>query len=215
MGHLDIVAEFKERGTLRVLSVITPFLADNPSKAYYILKGKVNISSCVSKDGQPFGRLDNFTSFQEGELIMGSYPSKSLNLSFLVDAEEETQIIVLDEDVLREMQTQEEFQKDLAKLIDQWIVRLFEGVADDTSIVPPPTDETIIARTSVKAEAGLSIETHRDNLWLEFEDRSHFLFNTHIENEDGPGLVPMANNTAFLVKEDCVFPLLLNLSGYW
>jgi NHLM bacteriocin system ABC transporter ATP-binding protein len=205
VGHLDIAATFKERGTLRVLSVITPFLADNPSKAYYILKGKVNISSCVSKDGQPFGRLDNFTSFNEGELIMGSFPSKAMSLSFLVDAEEETQIVVLDEEDLKDMQKQEEFQKDLAKLIDQWILRLFEGVADDTSIIPPPTDETIIARTSVKAEAGLALETHRENLWLEFEDRANFLFNTHIENEDGPGLVPIASNTAFQLKEDSIF----------
>ena len=118
MEHLAIVKEFRNHGEMRQLSVITPFLADNPGKAYYILKGKVNISSCVSRDGQPHGRLDNFTSFEEGELIMGSFPSKKLNLSFLVDAEEDTTIIVLDEANLKELQKREELQADLAKLVD-------------------------------------------------------------------------------------------------
>ena len=205
MEHLAIVKEFRNHGEMRQLSVITPFLADNPGKAYYILKGKVNISSCVSRDGQPHGRLDNFTSFEEGELIMGSFPSKKLNLSFLVDAEEDTTIIVLDEANLKELQKREELQADLAKLVDQWIVRLYEGVADDTSIVPPPTDESILEFTSVKVEKKLSLETHRTNLWLEFEKCSNFQFNTHILNEEGHGIIPVARNTAFSVDEGTVF----------
>ncbi len=193
------ISALKKLGRQFELSVIDPFLAADLEKVWYLLEGTINLSTTKVVKGEPYGRLDNFTGIEQGELIFGNQIDPSNNLCFLVDAEENSLLIELTLSDLKELAKDESYQSDLIELLETWIERLYEGVADDTSIPSMPVDEFLVEGTAYVTTSPQVIGSKKSLLWLESTDYSALRFNGHLTIPDYDGLFPLATNTYLFI----------------
>ncbi|MCB0481322.1 MAG: NHLP bacteriocin export ABC transporter permease/ATPase subunit [Flavobacteriales bacterium] len=175
-----LILEFRRRGTERVQSVIDPFLADDPDKVYFILDGSVNLSTTKVVSGEAYGRLDNFTTLEKGELVIGGDISSENNLCFLVDAEVESVFIDLTLTDLKELSKDAEFKDEVIALIEKWVNRLYEGVADDTSVQTPVIHD-FLGFDRCYFYMGNSVVGNRAFMWVKVYDAEKCKFNRHLE----------------------------------
>ena len=202
MDNQSLIKELKRRGQERVQSVIDPFLSDNPLMVHFVLEGSVNLSTTKVLQGEAFGRLDNFTQILQGEFIFGTAIDYKNNLSFLVDAEVESTFIDLNIEDIKELAISKEFGSEVVSLIEIWINRLYEGVADDTSIDTPIIHDFLSFSTSF-CSPGNSVVGNRDLTWVKFYEVGKCKFNRHLEVNTSDILFPVGFRS-YLVFEDGV-----------
>lgn len=195
-----LIQELKRRGTERIQSVIDPFLADNPDKVYFVLDGLVNLSTTKVVNGEPFGRLDNFTTIDAGEFVFGAEIDGENNLSFLVDAELESTFLDLTLQDVKDLAVHSEFSEEIIFLIEKWINRLYEGVADDTSVQVPIIHDFLSFNTCYRSSKK-SVFGNRDLAWVKIHEVGTCKFNRHLPIQWEGKLIPMGTRS-YLTYED-------------
>lgn len=202
LDNQALIEELKKRGHERIQSVIDPFLSIDPLKVHFVLEGSMNLSTSKVEKGEAVGRLDNFTQILEGELIFGAALDFGNNLAFLIDAEVESVIIDLSIKDIKELANTEEFGPVLIPLIESWVNRLYEGVADDTSIDMPLIHDFLSFTTSFCSPENSIVGNHELS-WVRFHEIGKCKFNNHLDvNTDG--VIFPVGKRSYLAFEDGV-----------
>jgi len=177
-----IVELFIKNGTEKILSVITPFIINDPNKVYYIHKGKINLSSAKFQNDTLTGRLYNFTNFIQGEFFFGFNQYGENSLVFQADAEEDSIVYELPLTLLKdELKSNKKSEKEFIKHLETWVIKLYDAIYEDTTILIPPIQKNLASKGVAKIEEDSTISTSNDLIWFETDRIDNFLFNGHIK----------------------------------
>ncbi len=172
---------FIENGTEKKLSVVTPFVINNPSKVYYLHKGSINLSSTRFVNGSQSGKLYNFTLLYENEIFFGFKQENSDSLVFFADAEENSIIYELSLiTLIDELKTKKSLESKFIPYIEKWVIKIYDAINEDTTIQSPSFKNILKYSKSNRCKADEYISTNKDIIWIETNSIDHFLFNGHI-----------------------------------
>ena len=115
-----------------------PFLLASPGTAWYVETGKVEVFTvAIGADGEPHGPRTHFATVAEGDVMLGmDFASWGLNSAFLAAGRMGTRLRRLTTSRLQQLARQEELARELAALLDRWIVNLSENLTRE--IAPGP-----------------------------------------------------------------------------
>jgi len=176
-----IIEFFRETGKEIKLTVITPFVINNPDKLWYIDSGSINLSSTKYVNNQPIGKLYNFHIFNKGEIFFGFKQKNEESLIFLADAEEESIIYELDIKLIKDKINSKEFSSQFAYLVDKWVINIYNAINEDTTVKRPSINHLLDENVVNELVENSYVSTNHKILWFKNDNINNFLFNGHIE----------------------------------
>lgn len=111
-------------------------LAD-PTSAYYIASGRVEIFTVTVRDGEPVGTRTHFLTANEGELFFGFDITGVAGSGFLATGRAGTQVRRVPLTDLRTLLDDSHSVTLIGRLVDQWIAALSQRLVRDISPLPP------------------------------------------------------------------------------
>ena len=218
----DIVKYFKQYGKSKSLTVIDPFVINDPNKIWYIDKGKINLSSVKYVDNEPIGKLYNFYNFNQGEIFFGIKQKDNESLVFLADAEEDSLLYEISIDLVKkEINQNKNLTNEFSILVDNWIKNLYEAINDDTTIRKPPVIFLLSGNERTIIEDDTFISTNHSLTWFKTNEIDNFLFNGHISiKANGQIYFPISKKAFLKVKSTVELDLfktdqIINTNEFW
>lgn len=188
------IKHIKSIGREFTLPVIDPFLANDSEKVWFLLDGELNISSTIVKDGQPYGRLNNFLNIQPGEFVFGIKEEETTGLSFLVDANVESKLVEISLSEIKSHAKEGEFLDFYLKKVNKWISRLYKGVKEDTTVAIPVINDSFIVGTCICLNDKRPFDANSQTVVIKSEIGNKILFNNHISLKVNHCFFPVAEN---------------------
>jgi NHLM bacteriocin system ABC transporter ATP-binding protein len=111
-------------------------LLDDPSYAYFVVNGKVEIFTVAVKDGRPSGARTHFLTVPEGEALFGMDLQYAGESGFLASAKAGTAIRRFRRETLLELTADPHTVTEAVRLVDGWLTRLSRRLTDDLSSRP-------------------------------------------------------------------------------
>jgi NHLM bacteriocin system ABC transporter ATP-binding protein len=155
-------------GSEQISESHTPFLLDHEDCAWFISNGNYDIFAVEVIDGKPYGQREHFMSLQAGELIFGINPGDLASGSgFLAVGSTGARVIQVQlGSMLDAFSGAPSGRSQLASLIDNWVMRLSEGVTRNYPGRPKPTELAIPDERISLSPSGVA-STRKGVAWIE------------------------------------------------
>lgn len=143
-------------------------LLDDPSYAYYVASGKVEIFTVAVKDGRPSGARTHFLTVPESEALFGMDLRYAGDSGFLASAKGDTVLRRIPRDRLAELAADAPTAAEVVRLVDSWVVRLSRRLTEDIRN-RPVADVSIEVGTQASIGAGQRARGAAGVTWIDAE----------------------------------------------
>jgi len=141
-------------------------LLDDPSQAYYLVGGKVEVFTVAVEDGKPVGNRNHFLTMQPGQLFFGMDLTFSGGSGFLAVGKTGSEVRRIPVDRLQQLAADPTLAEHLAGLVDRWIEGLSQRLTRD--ILPAPVaDLSLQTDTEASLTPGKKARSAQGVVWLE------------------------------------------------
>ncbi len=195
--HLETAGESVPIGGAHVI------LLDDPTQAYYIASGKVDVFTVTVKDGKALGTRNHFISLSPGEGFFGVDPSQMPDSGFIATGKGGTQVRRVPRAELRALAGADaQNAKLVAAWVDAWVGGLSARLTRD--IFPRPAADVGVARDKeTLLEKGKVGNAEGGVVWVDIEpDRFSFIGMTTLTPEDGGVPFPLTPQTWLALTEE-------------
>lgn len=184
----------EQEGELKVVGGNTPFLLDNPDKAWFVHTGKLEIFSVEVEEGRARGSRHHFFSAIPGDMVFGmDLENYGLGLGFLAVGAHNTHIYELPMDRFHELAAQKEWFDQAVGMMDRWVNGLSYGISRDIDF---RTDEMLEPGQATMLKDGKKARSKKDILWVECkEGNTLFIGMEKLPLVDEPLLFPVSTET--------------------
>jgi NHLM bacteriocin system ABC transporter ATP-binding protein len=158
--------QLAEAGEAISLTGTEASLLNDPSFAYYVASGKVEIFTVAVREGRPFGARAHFLTVPEGELLFGMDASGTGDSAFLALAKAGAGVQRVPRDRLLELAADPHTAAEVVKLLDGWILRLSASLTADIQS-RPPIAVTLEAGAPAALDGGQCAGTGSGVAWVE------------------------------------------------
>jgi NHLM bacteriocin system ABC transporter ATP-binding protein len=196
---------FTIKGKISVTDISSPFLANDPTKIWYIAKGKINLSGTKVISDAPVGKVQDFATLKKGDVFLGIKLDSYNSLSFMASPQEETTLYELDIDFLkrfslRNSDTAAEFEA----IIRNWLATLFTGLEDGFTLQLPDTDVQLRVGKNENLLKNQVVSSIGQIIWCESANPNAFVYNDLVAvSTDIKGvLLPLSRKVYVRVIED-------------
>ncbi|MGB3288949.1 MAG: NHLP bacteriocin export ABC transporter permease/ATPase subunit [Burkholderiaceae bacterium] len=156
-----------EAGEHRMVSGSTPFLLTDPSQAWWLERGRIELFLVEIDQNQARGPRQHFTSIESGTLLFGldGAGPETAGSGLLAVPHAGTEIRRIDRKRLTALSTHPEQAQDLIGPIDKWITAISEGLARCT-LPDAASRHAIRGGAALTIKAGRRITSADGVLWL-------------------------------------------------
>jgi NHLM bacteriocin system ABC transporter ATP-binding protein len=190
-------------------------LLDDPSYAYYVVTGKVEIFTVAVKDGRPAGARTHFLTVPEGEALFGMDLRYAGDSGFLASAKAGTAIRRVPRDVVAGLAADPHTAAEIVRLVDAWLTRLSRRLTEDIQN-RPAIDVALEAGTSAAIAEGQRVRASAGVCWIEAEpDALLYIGMATLPGDDagGPCPFPLTPQTWIEPSSEAGGPLTLDPRG--
>jgi NHLM bacteriocin system ABC transporter ATP-binding protein len=137
----ELIAHIRQIGKAKPMTVITPFLMDDPEKVWFIDTGTINIYTVIFENRKPVGKRYYYFTAEAQSLLIGMDSHKSsYQIGFLADATEDSMVYELELSQLKELSKNPNYTHVLAEMLDHWIENIFYGLSENENHPDQPAD---------------------------------------------------------------------------
>lgn len=195
--HLEAAGEPIAIGGTHVI------LLDDPTQAYYIASGKVEIFTVTVKDGKALGTRNHFLTLNPGEGFFGIDPSQMPDSGFIATGKGGTQVRKVRRADLKSLAASDEQNaKVVCAWVDAWVGGLSAKLTRD--IFPRPTADVGAARgKETSLEKGKVANAEGGVVWIDVvPDRYSFIGMTTLMPDDDVCPFPLTPQTWMSLTAD-------------
>lgn len=170
------------------------FELDNPETAYFVTQGYVDLFSSNIQDNRSVGPRSFLLTVGPEELLFGmEREGKTGNRGLIAVPSPDAVILGVKMETLQTLWDNPALTDQLNGLLDQWIIKLSQGVAKDINSF---TDRMVEARQNLTFDANLKLRSRKGVVWLEFEKGDAlFLGMKEILESEKPHLFPVTQDS--------------------
>ena len=143
-------------------------LLDDPSYAYYVASGKVEIFTVAVKDGRPAGARTHFLTVPQGEALFGMDLRYAGDSAFLASAKGDTVVRRIPRDSIAGLASSPHTATEIARLVDAWVTRLSRRLTEDIRH-RPVLDVSLEAGKTASIELGQRARAAAGVAWIDVE----------------------------------------------
>lgn len=151
-----------EAGEAIAISGSQALLLDDPSCAYYVASGKVEIFTVAVKDGAALGARSHFVTVPTGELLFGMDLAYAGDSGFLASGKGGTAVRRIGRDDLAALAADPDLAREIARLVETWASSLSARLTGDIANRPaidcslePGKPASLAAGQRARAAAGV------------------------------------------------------------
>ncbi len=180
-----------------------PFFLAGPDSLWWVETGEVEVFFVIVENGEPVGQRHFFCSVGAGGCLPGMDMERyGAGRGFLAVGTAGTRLLHLSREHLREAAAQPQLAREVADLVDGWVMALSRGVAQDA--FPGMDDCVVTAGETAVLKTYRNVHAAVGVAWLETMD-SQALFLGMEEIPSGPAgrCFPVTRNTWITVLREC------------
>jgi ATP-binding cassette subfamily C protein len=146
-----------------------PVVLDDPSSAWIVENGKVEVFTVELKDGEPVGPRSHYLTVEPGEAFFGmDLESYGLGYGFIAVGKMGTVLRRVSVRRLEALANAGIFATEITKLVDLWVRGLSRSLTEE--IIPGPvSDVNLAVEQQVSMEQGQKASASKGVLWLDVE----------------------------------------------
>lgn len=196
---------FTKKGRTFVTGINAPFLSNDPTKIWYISKGKINLSCTKVINNEPIGKVQDFATLKKGDVFFGINLDRYDALCFLASPQEESILCELDLDLLKEfVATDLNAAKIFEAILKNWLSTLFKNIDEGFSISHPEADFELISGQNELVEKNKIITSATQLIWCETDNPQAFFYNDLVsfKGEFKEAIMPVSRKVYVRLLED-------------
>ena len=181
----------EEAGEALAITGSRPILLDDPSVAYYVTAGKVEVFTVTVKDGRPLGARNHFVTVGPGDVLFGFDLRFARDSGFLGAGKGGTQVRKIARSEIERLVADRSVAAEFARAVDAWVAGMSARLTRD--IFPrPPSDVSLHAEQEAALERGKLAKAAGAPVWVEAPPGS---------------LLYIGLTTLVAEQEQCLFPV--------
>jgi len=204
---LDFTVEniFTKQGKLILTDIHSPFLANDPTKIWFIAKGQINLSGTKVVGDAPIGKVQDFATLKKGDVFLGIKLDSYNSLSFMASPQEETELYELEIEFLKEYALKNPHSSaEFEAILRNWLTILFSGLEEGFTLQQPDTDIHLRVGKNETLLKNQVVSSIGQIIWCEPSNPNAFVYNDLVAVEtDVKGiLLPLSRKVYIRVIED-------------
>jgi NHLM bacteriocin system ABC transporter ATP-binding protein len=160
--------QLSERGEAVSVSGAHATVLADPTYAYYVVSGKVEIFTVAVKDGRPVGARTHFLTVPQGEALFGMDLRYAGESGFLAASKGDTVVRRIPRDSLADLTADPHTAAEVVRLVDAWVMRLARRLTDDIKN-RPVADVSMESGTKASVTLGQRARAASGVVWIEAE----------------------------------------------
>jgi NHLM bacteriocin system ABC transporter ATP-binding protein len=207
--------QLSERGEAVSISGAHAAVLADPSYAYYVVSGKVEIFTVAVKDGRPVGARTHFLTVPQGEALFGMDQRYAGESGFLASSKGDTVVRRIPRDGIADLTADPHSAAEVVRLVDAWVMRLSRRLTDDIKN-RPVADVSMESGTKAAVTLGQRARAASGVVWIDAEpDALLYIGMATLPGDDAGGacLFPLTPQTWVEPASDPGGPLGLDPRG--